>query len=234
MISVNQLYNDVSTLSRKSRGGGFLSDTIFNIHLKNAEKALFQRFYKVYEETQDIIDHIRPFVVYNNLIQTNSLGVMTFPDTYAHKLALEGVYVANPKKKTNPSEVKRYECPLLRSSEVATFLSDIVAKPDFDKRRFYHTFRNNSIQVFPERKMWVGITYFRYPVYGYITHTVSDAGGQDKYTYDPTASLDLEWNDITYGDFINKICELLGISTNSPEFVQLVNTTVKDTNSMLK
>lgn len=234
MISVEQLYNDISALSRKSRGGGFLSDTIFNLHLQNTEKVLFQRFYKIYEETQDIIDHMKPFVVYNSLIQSNSLGVMAFPDSYAHKLAIEGVYVSNPKKKTESADIKRYECPLLRASEVATFISDPIAKPDFDKRRFYHTFRNNSIQLYPERKMWVGITYFRYPVYGYIKHTVSDVGGQDKYTYDSANSQDLEWGDITYGDFIQKMCELLGISTKDGELIQMSGVIAKDTNSLLK
>jgi len=228
MISVNQLYNDLSVLSRKTRGGGFLSDAIFNLHLQNAEKALFQRFYNVYEQTQDIIDHMKPFVVYEALIQSNSSGVMAFPGNYAHKLAVEGLYVSNPKKKTQGADIKIYECPLLRASEVATFISDPIAYPDFDKRRFYHTFRNNSIQLFPQRKMWVGFTYFRYPVYGYITHTKSEVGGQDKYTYDPTNSKDLEWDDITYGDFITKMCELLGISTKDVELIQMAGVTSKD------
>lgn len=230
-ISVKSLYDDVAKLARKTRGGGFIDDDTFNLHLQNAEKAMLQRCYAAYEQSQDIADYVRPFVVFNSITQTDTKGVMAFPDDYAHRLAVEGLYISNPAV-GGSANIQRFECPMLKTHEVANFLSSTIAKPDFAKRRFYHTYRNNSIQVFPERVMWVGFTYLRHPVYGKIVFTASEFEGQDVFTYDPAASLDLEWDDIAYKDFVTLVCQQLGISTSDNEFMAMNQQTMMDNNSL--
>lgn len=221
MISVETLYNDLGKLLRKTRGGGFIDDDTFNLHLQATEKWLLQMLHAAYEDTQSISDHLEPFVIYLKYQSTDTNGILAYPSDYAHRLAVTGLYVENPSGGSSTVTAKTYECPMLRTAEVDTILSDPLAYPDFGKRRFYHTYRNAGIQVFPERKMWMSLTYLRYPVYGSIKHDESTVDGQDLFTYNSSESRDLEWNDITYPHILYKMGEQLGISTKDMEYLQM-------------
>ena len=96
--------------------------------------------------------------------------------------------------------------------------------PSMATQTFYHTFRNNNIDVFPEGLFWVEFTYLRYPVFGEIHFTMTDVDGEDVLTFDPATSVNLEWNEITYNHIVGMHLLYLGVELNTPDLQQFALT----------
>lgn len=222
MIDVLYLYNYVSDLARKHRSGGYTSDEQFNRINKSAEIGLFQHFAKIYEDTQDIVDHMNPFVVYNSLLPTDHQGHLTFPSNYAHRVNVGGLYIQNPAEYGEGVKVERWPCMYLRNDEVNQVQSSVLrkVKPDVATQTFYHVFRNNNIDILPDGLFWVELTYLRYPVYGEIYFTITQVDGEDVLTYDPLLSKNLEWNMISFNHLVGLHLSALGIELSSPDLIQ--------------
>lgn len=230
MINVLTLYNYVNDLARKHRSGGYTSDEQFNRINRSVEIAVFQHFSKRVEETQDVVDHLNPFVVYNALFATDKQGRVTLPSDYAHRMSVGGVYIKNPKECGENVTITRYPCRYLRNYEVPFVTSSVIkaVKPSMDTQTFYHIFRNNNIDVLPEGLFWVELTYLRYPVYGEIKFTMAEVDGEDVLTYDPVTSKDLEWNDITFNHIVGMHLLYLGVELNTPDLQQFALTPKPD------
>lgn len=230
MINVLYLYNYVNDLARKHRSGGYTSDDQFNRINKSAEIALFQHFAKIYEDTQDIVDHLNPFVVYSSLLPTDKAGNLAFPSDYAHRINLGGLYIENPKECGEGVTINREPCVYLRNDEVNQVQSSVLkyVKPDVATKTFYHVFRNNRIEVLPKGLFWVELTYLKYPVYGEIKFTMTVVNDEDVLTYDPNASKDLEWNMISFNHLVGLHLSALGIELSSPDLIQYALTPKPD------
>ena len=230
MINVLTLYNYVNDLARKHRSGGYTSDEQFNRINQSVELAVFQHFAKRVEETQDIVDHLNPFVVYNALLATDHKGHVTLPSTYAHRMSVGGIYIENPKECGEDVKVTRYPCRYLRAYEIPFITRSVIKSvgPSMATQTFYHTFRNNNIDVFPEGLFWVEFTYLRYPVFGEIHFTMTDVDGEDVLTFDPATSVNLEWNEITYNHIVGMHLLYLGVELNTPDLQQFALTPKPD------
>ena len=222
MIDVQYLYNYVSDLARKHRSGGYTSDDQFNRINKSAELGLFQHFAKIYEDTQDIVDHLNPFVVYSSLLPTDHSGHLAFPANYAHRINVGGIYIENPVDCGEDVTVTRYPTNYLRNDEVNQVQSSVLkgVVPSVATKTFYHVFRNNNIDILPDGLFWVELTYLRYPVYGEIYFTITQVDGEDVLTYDPLLSKNLEWNMISFNHLVGLHLSALGIELSSPDLIQ--------------
>ena len=230
MIDVLYLYNYINDLARKNRSGGYTSDEQFNRTNKSAEIALFQHFAKIYEDTQDIVDHLNPFVVYNNLLPTDKAGHLAFPSDYAHRINVGGLFIENPAECGEDVTITRYPCVYLRNDEVNQVQSSTLKQvlPSVATKTFYHVFRNNNIDILPDGLFWVELTYLKYPVYGEIKFTMSSVNGEDVLTYDPVLSKNLEWNMISFNHLVGLHLMALGIELSSPDLIQYALTPKPD------
>lgn len=230
MINVLTLYNFINDLARKHRSGGYTSDEQFNRMNKSVEISAFQHFAKIYEDTQDIVDHLNPFVVYNSLLPTDKAGVLTFPSDYAHRVNVGGLYIENPATCGADVTITRWNCTYLRNDEVNQVQSSVIrgVKPSYNDHTFYHVFRNNGINILPNDLYWVELTYLRYPIFGEIKFTMTQVNGEDVLTYDPSLSRDLEWNEITFNHIVGLHLMGLGIELNQPDLIQYALTPKPD------
>lgn len=230
MINVLELYNFINDLARKHRSGGYTSDDQFNRMNKSVETSVFQHFAKIYEDTQDIVDHLNPFVVYNSLLPTDKAGTLVFPSDYAHRVNVGGLYIQNPKECGEGVTIVRWPCVYLRNDEVNIVQSSVIKGviPSVKEKTFYHVFRNNAINILPADLYWVELTYLRYPVFGEIKFTMTEVNGEDVLTYDPVLSKNLEWNQITFNHIVGLHLMGLGIELNTPDLIQYALTPKPD------
>lgn len=205
LINVVELYNTVSQLLRKHHNG-YLTESDFNNILAFTEKELLQIFIDLYENRQVIVEHVVPFKKTEVLVSDKN-GWVTYPIDHAYRLTVDGLYLTNPVTTTN---IKRYPCRYLKDTQVAGRLSSSIAAPDMDKKRFYHTFRNGKIKIYPEDLFYVEYTYIRNPKYGSISVTVADVNGEDVETV--AVGQAMEWRTITMKFFVILLLNKFGVS----------------------
>lgn len=197
---------------RKHRSGGFFGDVDLNRLVRSAELTLFEHYVSQYEEQQIIVDHLQPFIKYGVLLEGNANGIVQFPTDYAHKLAHEAVRISNPVPPETAAKIERYECFYLESNAVATMRRDAIAGPSLTANRYYMFFANDVINMLPETKLWLNLTYLKYPVYGKVKYKMERVGTQDVLNYDLDNSTNMEWNMITFMPFQLILMEYFGVS----------------------
>jgi hypothetical protein len=206
-ISVVYLYDYINDLLRKYRNGYVDPDT-FNRLLRAAEIQLLDYFYKNLPN-----DHIRPFVKHVPFLAGSGDGTVPFPDDCAFHDNVGGIALEEGSLKAYPSHK-------IQPNQVDTILTSYIRPPDYDKRRFYHTFMNNKIYVYPEsHSYWVRFTYYRYPVYGSLGSTATVVEGEDVLTI--TEATPLEWNEITLEYFKSVLCRAVGINLKDQFTIQV-------------
>jgi hypothetical protein len=208
-INVIQLYNTINTLA-KVYHAGYDSKEDFNNKLKATEIGLLKLFHDWDEDDQTVTDFLLPFRV-NGPLLANDKGFVTLPEDYAFKSSILGVYTENPCDANNPTIIKPIPAFQLRSNEVAMVLNSAIAKPSMEHKRYYYTFRNGGIQLFPEQLRAIEMTYLRYPKYGQIDFTYSIVGGEDVAVPNAETSVNLQWKDVTFEYFKYAMLFLLGV-----------------------
>lgn len=223
-INTIELFETVLAELRKHRSGGYFPQELVNRLLRSAELSLFLYFRGIYERTQEISEHLQPFIVNGYLGESNDTGLLPFPSDYAFRAAIEGLYLENPT--TGGATVKKsYPCYYLDAGEFAFIQSDAIAYPSRKKKRFYHTLTKDGIQLLPKEKLYTLVHYIKYPVYGSIVYTLThdEDSDQDVLQYDTAASVNMEWNMITFPLFKSLLLEYFGVSIKDPYVMQYVN-----------
>lgn len=208
-INVIELYNAVNILAKINHAGYESADS-FNSKLKTTETAFLEAFHIWDEDDQSNTDHLAPFRKEEELVATN--GFVTLPEDYAHKSAVQGVYLENDCEGGNP-ERTLYPVIHYRTNEIAEVLVDAISKPVISNPdTFGLTFVNEGIQLYPSQLKSVKMTYLRYPVYGKIEfiYTTSPETG-DVFIPDPLTSRNLQWKQVTFEYFKYALLYLLGI-----------------------
>lgn len=208
---------------RKHRSGGFFGDVDLNRLIRSAELTLLEHYVSMYEENQIIVDHLQPFLKYGVLLEGNNNGIVQFPTDYAHKIAHEAVRIKNPVAPSTNATIERYECFYLGSNEVSTMRRDPIAGPSLDENRYYLFFANDVINMLPETKLWLNLTYIRYPVYGTVKYKMEIIGGKDVLNYDTDLSTNMEWNMITFMPFQLLLMEYFGVAIKDQYVAQYGN-----------
>jgi len=218
-IDIYELYQSVTQITEKAHAG-YLSDTEFTRILQDSEMELFNFLRERFELTDPA--HLQPFIT-TKILKVNGIGMVKFPADYAHKGSVDSAFVKNPKNCSDKIESGQHNCYYLKTNEVSSMLSDSIAKASLITGLYYHTYRNNGIQVFPKELKWVSMTYLRYPKKPSLVFSKETVNGEVDYTYDENASSALEWNRISVNWFKYLILKAVGVELKDQWFVNYSN-----------
>jgi len=218
-ISVEFLYNQTQDLAAKNQSG-YQTTEEFNNSLLSAQNAIFKYYYQQFEQTQEILDALRPFIKTETLSLTPSAFYSSsqLPSDYRHRLEVSYVYTTNNDCGQGvTSELQSVD--YMQTDEVASTLSNAIRKPSIPKKILRHTLEGNLIKVFPPVQS-VDIKYLRNPITPvYATTLVSNADG-DFEQFDAANSVDLEWGEQETETFINVLLMQLGFEIKDSELIQ--------------
>lgn len=195
-IKIEEIYRMLVRRTRKGNGG-YTSGDDFTRDINESQVELFEFFHWVFEEHQQIVDHLQPFIIKDRLLTISDKGMGLFPDNYGHKLSVGHVYIENPEECGEEHAPLPYPVWYLKAHEVDPILNSSTARPSMEKKRFYHAFENDGIQFYPEDLKAFTLTYLRYPKDVKATFNLSNANGEDIQTLDPNSG-ELEWNWATF------------------------------------
>jgi hypothetical protein len=194
-IDVYELYTAVYGKLEKSHAG-YGGDTDFTERFNRIQLFLFDRLSARFEEDQRLLDHLQPFVQHSALLNATD-GFVEFPKDYAHRIALSHVYIESPATCTDPVLIQPRGCKYVTGHQIFDILDDSVAFPSIPKKRFYHVYRNEGIQLYPKELKACEMTYLRQPKAAKLVFDLTDNDG-DKFTYNQSKSEQPEWNNYTF------------------------------------
>jgi len=93
-ISTNDIKETVEKIILKDQQG-YLNSEQYNRIINQVDKKLFQYYYKIYEQTQNVVDSMKPFITPVNLA-VNPDGTLVLPLDYVHRLELGYIKAVNP------------------------------------------------------------------------------------------------------------------------------------------
>jgi len=217
MIPVKDLFDTVQDLARKDQKG-YQSAEEFSRKLKSQELALLDYFHRLYERDQQVVDYVAPFVKKAPALEVVA-GVVTKPDDYAHRIRVGSVIITN---QCDGSPVtKQYPCYYLKVNEIDEIQIDVVAGPSLERKRFYHYFEDDKIKILPVlESAKVSMTYLRLPEFGLLVQTVTVVAGEDVFSFDATASRNLEWPMTAWNYVLALLLKDLGVEIQDPGLSQ--------------
>ncbi len=216
MIQVRELFQVVQDIARKEQKGYF-SDREFNRKLKVNELRLLGYFWGLYERDQEIVDHLAPFVVNDDLAVENAR--MLKPANYAHRIRVGSVEISNVCN--GEPLVKTVTTHYIRAADVNEVANGAVTRPSIEDEQLYHYFEDDTVKFLPKQGIFkVNMTYLRYPVYGQFLQTTNVVGGEDVFTYDGVNSRNLEWPYITMPYIKALMLMSVGVEVEDPGVAQ--------------
>lgn len=218
-ISVKTIFDRVADLSRKDKSG-YTSSEEFNRNLAQAQNMLMAYYYHRFEQEQEIVDNLNPFVVEKTLPIARSF--VSLPQDYRHRLQLVYLFIQNDN--CPPTPVPSYERIVMHycsANEEALLESSAIRRPNLEKKSLHHTFVSNKIRVLPrDLTGYVELKYLRdskQAVYATTLDTVND-----QENYDPINSIDLEWEDQDTNNFVDIMLLFQGIATREDALFQFI------------
>lgn len=189
-INTNTLKVRVESLAKKSQHG-YLSSVSFNSDLQAANLTLYQFFYKQFEDTQNIVDGLLPFIkeVSLPLAQGTISATTPFPFDYHHRIEC-GVLVATNQDNDCDDDIQQpttelFPVDYLVSNEEKYTLTSAIRKPNLAKNIYRHTFKNNLIHVYPRETRALEFKYFRKPAVPYWDSYLNITANGDVETFIP-------------------------------------------------
>jgi hypothetical protein len=218
MISVQLVFERVQDLSRKDKAG-YMSSEEFNRDLGQAQNILFRYFYQQFEDRQQIVDSLNPFHKTVNLPIAN--GFCEFPADYRHRTEVGYLFVENPLCGLEQPTVEPIPMPYLNANEVMETLVSAIRKPSKEKKRVYHTFINNKIEVHPYSLTgYIKFKYLAVPPTAIYATTLDLANDQEN--YDPLNSIDLIWNQQDTDNLVDLLLFFKGLEVRESALLEWV------------
>lgn len=204
MISVQTLYQECQDMLRTYQGG-YLSNDEFNRASNQAQSHLFTFLLEdsnVDRYTETALD---PFKV--ETLITKSSGVYQAPDDFA---ALREIAVAW----VLPSGETEYR-PAYPIENLGLTMTSPVRKPT--TKSFGYVWKNNWT-LYPDKNVQILLRYFKNPVT--VERKVTYSG--DNEIYNPTGTVDLEWNETEKSIILDMTLYYAGIISSMPDIVNWV------------
>ena len=224
-ISVQYLRDQDANLAAKNQAG-YITDDEFNGNLRSAELTLYEYYFRLFEQSSQIVDALNPFIAEVQIPLVNGVG--DFPTDYKHRLEIGYTWVQN-----NCATPKIEEIPVdyMQANEEREVLSSFIRKPSIPKKRIRHTFKNNQIYVYPKEVREINFKYLKTPIFGlYVSTLVSNANG-DFEQFDPVASRDLEWPEQETNNILDLLTFYRGIELRSSDLIQFAK--MKQKNALI-
>lgn len=214
MISIEALYKRVGDLSRKTQNG-HLTPEQFSRDVQSVQRIMLEYYYSIYGGVQSSIDSLYPFIkeVSINVLST---GYFNLPEDY--RFFIDGLYSSTVKE----------ECGQYTTSDCQVrFETDEVirANQKTSTRRYgngRHCLRavNGRIEVVGARYGSVKLSYVSTP--DSPIYAVTYNAGSAKPVFDAASSVDLEWNDKDFENFVDALLVYKGIETREGQLAQFV------------
>lgn len=218
MIPVQYIFEATNDLTRKNNAG-YTSSAEFNRHLNQCQDMLMRYYYKLFEEAQQIVDSLFPFLV-ELRIPIGAKGVVTLPNDYRHRLEVGYLEVFNAGCEGGLT-IKPKPMHYLAANEVIETLSSPIRKPSKAKKIYKHTFVNGAMLVYPDDLTgYVHFKYLRDPRQAAYNTTFDVVNRQQ--IFDPLTSIDLEWNEQDRDNIVDLLLLMKGISIRESALTQWV------------
>lgn len=219
MINVQFIFEAVNDLTRKNNAGYTSSDE-FNRHLNQCQDILMRYYYKMFEESQIIVDSLMPFIKEVQLqIQTN--GIVNFPTDYLHRLEVGYLDIQQQCTPTAQPLIHMKPMHYIASNEVIETLSSPIRMPNKKKGIYKHTFVNNYMQCYPkDLSGYVNFKYLKIPtqaVYGVTIDIINRIE-----VYNPATSVNLDWLEQDRDNIVDLMLLLNGIAIRENALVSWV------------
>lgn len=213
MISVDSIYNRVNLdLSRKDKTG-YTSNAEFNRDIAQAQVVLMNFYHRRYQAEKHFSEAVVPFKVPVDL--TVSGGRATLPDNFRHMISVHATIVDSSCEDQPKSRV----VPLEPIKDGANgILSGGIYSPDLDLGIAWYERFNSYLTIHPSELKKVTLTYLRDPAAA--TRAVDIDTVNDLETYNAANTVDLEWPDQEYSNFVSLLMFFKGVSLKENILIQ--------------
>ncbi len=222
-MQINDVYNAVLDVLNKKLSGG-VSPQEFNEFAALANADLF-KYYTArtegnqanqatpqnLESTFAVSDILQPFILITDITRDTD-GTFHKPTNYETMDYMLYGYIESHCDST----VRWRRIEQVTGGERAIRLDSALIPPTF--KYPISAFINTGWLIDPEQIMSIRLCYLRMPVTPVWGFTVTN----DQPIFDATASVNPEWNDTIFGDFVARICRYAGINLDEPEVVNEV------------
>jgi hypothetical protein len=196
---ISDIHTFINFLTGKGQTGYHSPEEIDNA-VHEASLDLFNDLIRLFENSGVISDDLSPFMVGPTAL-TLTVGSAPKPANYKHCIAITAG--------TNEVEVSRIDHGMLANKR-----NDPLCPPtaDYPICAFYP----GTIQFYPTTLANVKLTYFKTPTKAVWAYTIVS----DRFVYDDTNSVDIEWKENLHPKIRSKAMEFLGINLREGELVE--------------
>lgn len=226
-ISVQYLREQDANLAAKNQAG-YITDSEFNGNLRSAELTLYEYYFRIFEQSSQIVDALNPFIVETTIQLTNGIG--DFPSDYRHRLEVGYTWMKNDCYSGAP-KIDEIPVDYMQANEEREVLSSAIRKPSIEKKIIRHTFKNDKIYVYPKEVREINFKYLKEPVFGvYASTLVSNANG-DFDQFDPANSIDPQWPVQETNNLLDLLTFYRGIELRSTALIEFAR--LKQKNALI-
>lgn len=200
--NIFQVIDFIQYIVKKERGV-FITPAEATTNLDAGQLDCFEEWFKVYGETQEIHDALRPFRVYYQFTSDSS-GMVTFPADYLHIIGTAFTVAGSTVNEITVVNEDEFISALVSQLRPVSNSSPIARDT------------NVGLSVYPQVTQTGFFSYLRRPVtpvYGY-------AQVGRVITYDPNTSTQLEWSDVYLNNIIARSLKFAGINMDEQAISQ--------------
>ncbi len=220
-INVNTVYTSVQAVIAKELGSGYCPPATFDIYSNMATNELFNKYADIYQERQQITDKILPFIKKEIIDIDFTTGRMLYPSDYVDAVAIRAfdpVELAAALCSDDPpnyNAIRQIKVKVIDNDELGDRLTSLVVNPT--QARPIAVFYDSYLQFYPVSVGSAILEYLRQPIDVVWGFTLDIYGLE---VYDPTTSVNFEFDWKMTNELIVKICEYFGVSVREQDLVQ--------------
>jgi len=199
-MTLHEIYRTVHFLVKKNISGRTFTPDEFNDLLNYVTWLAYNNEYAHYEKSQEVTDTMSRFVIHDRIDIDVGALLLNNLNNYSHMIGIigdgEGVEIV-----TNHQLVERLSDPVIRPTK-----KDPVA-----------VIRSGYVIFYPREIKNVQLTYFRKPNIAYYANILDE---NDNLVYDPSSSIELDFNEEDHTSIIALILEQVGLHLHRGDIAQ--------------
>jgi len=250
VLSLFTIWNSFQAYVNTFQGSWYRPNTDFQKAVNDISKMLWERWTSQAEKSQEIRDHLQPFLKSKNFIvkpQKATYGLLETPKAYgrfsAARIIVNKTNECVPCKgiddgKCNNGDFKTQEeitddyfdnieeipIELIDNQRWGACLDHLTKKPTLKKPKI--TEYENGWKVAPRKISVIVLDYYVRPKEGTFKYTIADGdtntGAGDYLIYDDNASQKLEWSETVLNEFVIELGLRFGLYTKD-QFITAVS-----------
>jgi hypothetical protein len=246
MLSLLTIWNSFQSYANTFQGGWYRPNTDFQPAVNDISKKLWEQWTGQAEKSQEIKDHLSPFLKTKNYIVENvvgnNFGVLKYPSDYGRFSSAR--IILNNQKCVPCPDVNNGQCEngdfktaeevseeykdnltqrmveLIDNQKWFSCLNHLTKNPTFESPKM--TQYQGGFNVAPRKVSVIVLDYYVRPKEGTFAYTIApgdtNTGAGDYLIYDPVNSIQLEWPETVLNEFVIELGIRFGLFTRS-EFI---------------